>query len=376
MDKIVLGYQQRLNERKGSSLFRSRKVRSSDTHWQLDFSTNDYLGLSQHPDIKRAFKQAIDIWGVGSTGSPLLSGYSAAHWELEELLAEWLGKPRALLFNSGFAANHGVLTTLVDKQEKLFADKLVHASIIDGMQHGEGRFKRYPHNQPEPLVAKASPGDWFVTEGVFSMDGDSCDLNQLASLKHKYDLKIMLDDAHGIAAYGAEGRGSLAVDSSVADVITGTFGKAIGVGGAFVCADDDEIESLIQFCRDYIYSTAMPPAQAAAIKASVEIVRSAEGDDRRGRLAERIQYFREQLKQRGLKTIDSDSAIQTWLFKSDEDALNMATQLQTHGYLCSVIRPPTVPAGSSRIRFSLTSEMSTPELAQFWSRVDEVLSQL
>ncbi|MGO1328084.1 MAG: aminotransferase class I/II-fold pyridoxal phosphate-dependent enzyme [Idiomarina loihiensis] len=376
MEKIVLGYQQRLNERKDSSLFRSRKVRSSDAHWQLDFSTNDYLGLSQHPDIKRAFKQTIDIWGVGSTGSPLLSGYSKVHQELEELLAEWMNKPRALLFNSGFAANHGVLTTLVDKQQKLFADKLVHASIIDGMQHGEGRFKRFPHNQPEPLIGKASPGDWLVTEGVFSMDGDVCDLNHLAYLKQRYGLKIMLDDAHGIAAYGAEGKGSLVADSAVADVITGTFGKALGVGGAFVCADDDEIESLIQFCRDYIYSTAMPPAQAAAIKASVEIVRSAEGDDRRGRLAERIQYFRQQLKQRGLKTIESNSAIQTWLFNSDDDALNMATELQAQGYLCSVIRPPTVPAGSSRIRFSLTSKMSTPELAQFWSRVDRILSQL
>ncbi|WP_417437980.1 aminotransferase class I/II-fold pyridoxal phosphate-dependent enzyme [Idiomarina sp.] len=372
----MLEYQQRLNERKNSSLFRSRKVRSSNAHWQLDFSTNDYLGLSQHPAIKRAFKQAIDTWGVGSTGSPLLSGYSAVHQELEELLAQWLGKSRALLFNSGFAANHGVLTTLVDKQQKLFADKLVHASIIDGMQHGEGRFKRYPHNQPEPLVAKASPGDWLVTEGVFSMDGDACNLNLLASLKRKYGLKIMLDDAHGIGAYGVEGKGSLSADSAVADVVTGTFGKALGAGGAFVCANEDEIESLIQFCRDYIYSTAMPPAQAAAIKASVEIVRSAEGDDRRGRLAERIQYFREQLKQRGLKTIESDSAIQTWLFNSDENALHMATELQAQGYLCSVIRPPTVPAGSSRIRFSLTSEMSTTELAQFWSRVDEVLNQL
>ncbi|RDK86015.1 UNVERIFIED_ORG: 8-amino-7-oxononanoate synthase [Idiomarina abyssalis] len=372
----MLGYEQRLNERKDSSLFRSRKVRSSDAHWQLDFSTNDYLGLSQHPDIKRAFKQAIDIWGVGSTGSPLLSGYSKVHQELEELLAEWMNKTRALLFNSGFAANHGVLTTLVDKQQKLFADKLVHASIIDGMQHGEGRFKRFPHNQPEPVVSKANPCDWLVTEGVFSMDGDACDLNLLAYLKRKYGLKIILDDAHGVGAYGVQGKGSLYADSAVADVITGTFGKALGVGGAFVCADDDEIESLIQFCRDYIYSTAMPPAQAAAIKASVEIVRSAEGDDRRGRLAERIQYFREQLKQRGLKTIESNSAIQTWLFNSDDDALNMATELQAQGYLCSVIRPPTVPAGSSRIRFSLTSEMSTPELAQFWCRVDRILSQL
>ncbi|RUO73025.1 aminotransferase class I/II-fold pyridoxal phosphate-dependent enzyme [Idiomarina ramblicola] len=370
------GYQQQLEERKGSSLFRKRKIRSCDTQWQLDFSTNDYLGLSQHSGIKRAFKQAVDIWGVGSTGSPLLSGYSGIHQELEELLADWLGKPRALLFNSGFAANHGVLTTLLDKQQRLFADKLVHASIIDGMQHGEARFKRYPHNQPLPIVSKAIAGDWLVTEGVFSMDGDACDLNQLACLKQEHMIKIMLDDAHGIGAYGTEGKGSLTHASSVADVVTGTFGKALGVGGAFVCAGDDEVESLIQFCRDYIYSTAMPPAQAAAIKASVEIVRSSEGDERRGRLNERIQYFRDELKQRDLKTIDSGSAIQTWLFDSDEDALNMATQLQTHGYLCSVIRPPTVPWGSSRIRFSLTSEMPLSELSTFWDTVDRVRSRL
>nr|WP_282444599.1 8-amino-7-oxononanoate synthase [Idiomarina sp. ATCH4] len=341
-------------------------------NWALNFSTNDYLGLSQHSKIKQAFKQAINIWGVGSTGSPLLSGYSAVHQELEELLADWLGKPRALLFTSGFAANHGVLTTLPGKQEKLFADKLVHASIIDGMQHSEKRFKRYLHNQPEPMVCQAQPGDWLITEGVFSMDGDSCDLGQLIALKRQQGINIMLDDAHGLGAYGVEGRGTLTVDSAVADIITGTFGKALGVGGAFACGGDDEIESLIQFCRDYIYSTSMPPAQAAAIKAAIEIVRSAEGDERRARLCARIQYFREQMKHRNLKTIDSNTAIQTWLFDSDDAALKMSTQLQANGYLCSVIRPPTVPVGSSRIRFSLTSEMSLATLENFWQVVDRV----
>ena len=376
MEKNVSGYQCRLKERKGSSLFRVRKVRSFDAKWQLNFSTNDYLGLSQHQNIRLAFKQAVDIWGVGSTGSPLLSGYSAIHQELEELLADWLGKPRALLFNSGFAANHGVLTTLLNKHQKLFADKLVHASIIDGMQHGEGQFRRYPHNQPESQVCKAKLGDWLVTEGVFSMDGDACNLRQLSSLKQQYGINMMLDDAHGLGAYGVEGRGTLAHTPDVADVITGTFGKALGVSGAFVCGGDDEIESLIQFCRDYIYSTSMPPAQAAAIIAAIETVRSAEGDERRNRLHAGIQYFRGQMKQRNLKTIESNTAIQTWLFDSDEAALEMSTQLQAKGYLCSVIRPPTVPVGSSRIRFSLTSEMSLAALEQFWQVVDRVNQNL
>ncbi|HAS16108.1 MAG TPA: 8-amino-7-oxononanoate synthase, partial [Idiomarina abyssalis] len=146
--------------------------------------------------------------------------------------------------------------------------------------------------------------------------------------------------------------------------------------GAFVCAKDDEIESLIQFCRDYIYSTAMPPAQAAAIKSSIEIVRSAEGDERREQLAHRIQYFREQMKQRNLKIIDSNTAIQTWLFDSDTEALAMSKQLQTNGYLCSVIRPPTVPVGTSRIRFSLTSNMPQVALETFWQVVDRIRDNL
>tara|TARA_R100000781_G_scaffold9562_1_gene8873 strand:- start:602303 stop:603433 length:1131 start_codon:yes stop_codon:yes gene_type:complete len=376
VEKVVSVYQRRLKERKGSSLFRVRKVRSSDAQWKLNFSTNDYLGLSLHRNIRQAFKQAVDIWGVGSTGSPLLSGYSSAHQELEELLADWLGKPRALLFNSGFAANHGVLTTLVDKQQKVFADKLVHASIIDGMQHSEAQFKRYPHNQPLPVVDKANTGDWLVTEGVFSMDGDACDLKLMASLKQQFDIKVMLDDAHGLGAYGSEGKGSTSLGSDAVDVLTGTFGKALGVGGAFVCAKDDEIESLIQFCRDYIYSTAMPPAQAATIKSSIEIVRSAEGGERREQLAHRIQYFREQMKQRNLKIIDSNTAIQTWLFDSDTEALAMSKQLQANGYLCSVIRPPTVPVGTSRIRFSLTSNMPQVALETFWQVVDRIRDNL
>ncbi len=281
-----------------------------------------------------------------------------------------------MLFNSGFAANHGVLTTLVDKQQKVFADKLVHASIIDGMQHSEAQFKRYPHNQPLPVVDKANAGDWLVTEGVFSMDGDACDLKLLASLKQQFDIKVMLDDAHGLGAYGSEGRGSTSSGSDTVDVLTGTFGKALGVGGAFVCAKDDEIESLIQFCRDYIYSTAMPPAQAAAIKSSIKIVHSAEGDERREQLAHRIQYFREQMKQRNLKIIDSNTAIQTWLFDSDTEALAMSKQLQANGYLCSVIRPPTVPVGTSRIRFSLTSNMPQVALETFWQIVDRIRDNL
>lgn len=373
---MTVGLSQKLADRRQSSLYRTRHVAQKPAAWRLNFSTNDYLELSQHPLVKRAFTQAIEVWGVGSTGSPLLSGYSACHQQLEEAVCDWLGFPRAVLFNSGFSANHGVLTTLPDPQTRIFADKLVHASIIDGLQHNTNRFTRYPHNDWESVPLKAQPGDWLVSEGVFSMDGDGCDMTQLKRLKQSTGLRIMLDDAHGIGAYGKQGRGTTAEADETVDVLTGTFGKALGMGGAFVCADETFIESVIQFCREYIYSTAMSPAQAAALIKAIAIVRSTEGDERRARLQERITYFQGQLQKRGIRNIPSDTAIQSWLLASDDEAVMLSQQLQKKGYLCSAIRPPTVPSGTSRIRFSLTSEMPYDELDRFWQAVDEVRAAL
>lgn len=368
--------QKKLADRQQSALYRTRHVAQQTPTWRLNFSTNDYLGLSQHPAVKRAFTQAIETWGVGSTGSPLLSGYSSCHQQLEQALCDWLGYPRAVLFNSGFAANHGVLTTVPDPQARIFADRLVHASIIDGLQHNKNRFTRYPHNDWVQVFDKAQPGDWLVSEGVFSMDGDGCDMAQLSELKQSTGLRIMLDDAHGIGAYGQQGRGVSSETNGTVDLLTGTFGKTLGMSGAFVCADETVIESLIQFCREYIYSTAMPPAQAAALIKAIEIVRSTEGDERRARLQERIAYFQRQLQRREIKSIPSQTAIQTWFLASDNDALTLSQQLQANGYLCSAIRPPTVPSGTSRIRFSLTSEMPYDELQRFWQLVDEVRAAL
>ncbi|NQZ16012.1 MAG: 8-amino-7-oxononanoate synthase [Idiomarina sp.] len=360
-----------------SPQMRRRRCRAArESSVVLDFSKNDYLGLSQHPQVKKQFVDAANEWGVGSTGSPLLSGYSLAHQRLEAELSEWLEKPAGLLFSSGFAANVGVLNTLVGDTSKIYADKLVHASLIDGIKQTSQRFKRYAHSQPLTIAEALKPGDWLVTEGVFSMDGDDAGITQLIELKkRKPSTTVMVDDAHGIGVLGDSGKGALSNDLGVADIMTGTFGKAFGVGGAFVCADQDTIEALIQFCREYIYSTAMPPAQAAAASAALMVIKDQEGREKREHLAQLAQQFQLEMSRRGLVYIESSTPIQSWLFESEESAKRMAGELSSLGYLCHAIVHPTVPKHSPRIRFSLNSNMQPAHISQFWHVVDGLLER-
>jgi 8-amino-7-oxononanoate synthase len=366
---------EKLKQRMASTQMRRRRCRASkEASVVVDFSKNDYLGLSQHEEVIKRFIDAANQWGVGSTGSPLLSGYCREHQRLESELCEWLEKPAALLFSSGFAANTGVLNTLTGESGKIYADKLVHASLIDGIKQSRQRFKRYDHSQPLTIAGMLQPGDWLVTEGVFSMDGDDGGIAQLADLKNQQpDATFMVDDAHGIGVLGQEGKGALADNLNVIDIMTGTFGKAFGVGGAFVCADNDTIEALIQFCREYIYSTAMPPAQAAAASAALTVIRSNEGREKRDHLAQLAQQFQLEMSRRGLAYIESSTPIQTWLFESEETARRIAGELTSLGYLCRSIVYPTVPKHLPRIRFSLNSNMQSAHISQFWHVVDELL---
>ncbi|MGM0525419.1 MAG: aminotransferase class I/II-fold pyridoxal phosphate-dependent enzyme [Pseudomonadota bacterium] len=357
-----------LDELRGSSRYRVRQARQPATIAK-QFASNDYLSLSQHRRLIKAAKDALEQWGTGSSGSPLLSGYTAQHRLLEEELADWLQVDSALLFSSGFAANHGVITTLIEPAKKIHCDRLCHASILEGVKHSQRRFKRFPHNQPETI--KATADDWLITEGTFSMDGDYAAQQALTQQVEQQKLSLMLDDAHGLGVWGEQGRASFGELKDQVRVLTGTFGKAFGVAGAFAAGTTDDMDRLVQFCREYIYSTAFPPAQAAAIHAALDIIRSSEGQQRRQQLAENIQLFKALSRERGLATIESESPIQVWIVNDDQRALILTEQLKSLGFMVSAVRPPTVPEGTARLRFSLQADHSPEDIKQLFLAIDQ-----
>lgn len=361
----------RLEQRRQSNLYRQRQVSEAATP-SRQFGGNDYLSLSRHPYVIEAARQALDDFGAGSTGSPLLSGYSREHQALEYELANWLQVESVVLFNSGFAANHGVITSLLKEAGgKVFCDRLCHASLLEGVRHSKLSFKRFPHNQPDNV--NAASGDWLVTEGTFSMDGDRVEAASTLQQTKQQQLNLLLDDAHGLGCWGPQGLGSFAELRPHTRLLTGTFGKAFGVAGAFVAGSTDDIDYLQQFCREYIYSTAFPPTQAAAIRASLAVIRSTEGAQRRERLQQRIEEFRQGLQQRQLATIDSPSAIQTWLVGDEERTMTLGKYLNQHGFAVSSVRPPTVPAGSARLRFSLQADHQSADIQQLFAVIDQLL---
>lgn len=346
----------RLKQRRESDLYRKLQVRGAEAPL-AQLSSNDYLGLAQHPKVKAAAQQAINDWGVGSTGSPLLSGYTQLHQRLEQTLCEWLGYEDAILFNTGFAANHGAITCLIkahchEQDGRVFADRLIHASMIEGIVNSGIRFKRVPHlTWPK----QAQNSDWFLTESIYSMDGDSIDVDRCKTLAAQSSAQWMLDDAHGIGVVGEFGEGYLGQLNKHIKLGTVTFGKALGASGAALVGSRNDIDEIRQFCRDYIYSTALPPAQVAAVLAAIDIVRSGEGQHRRDALYERIVRVKQRIAEHQYETVTSDSAIQTIILGSEAESLALGSQLKHAGIQVSVVRPPTVPKGTSRLRISLSS---------------------
>lgn len=325
----------------------------------LNFCSNDYLGLANHPAVIAAFKRGADEFGVGSGASHLVCGHSHYHHALEEALADFCGRPRALLFSSGYMANLGVLGALLDKQDAVLEDRLNHASLIDGGLACGARFRRYRHNDARSLAAELDKArarrKLVVTDGVFSMDGDIAPLDQLADVCRAHDAWLMVDDAHGFGVLGAHGEGSVAQFSQAAQpqVLVGTLGKAFGTAGAFVAGSEELIETLIQFARTYIYTTALPPAVAAATLASLELVRN--GSERRECLHSLVQQFRRGATELGYELMPSTTPIQPLLIGADAGALALSEALRADGLLVSAIRPPTVPEGSARLRITLTA---------------------
>ncbi len=329
-------------------------------HALISFASNDYLGLAQDSRVVSALKCAANEWGVGATAAHLLGGHRGPHQQLEEEIADWLGYPRALLFSTGMMANLGVLATLLKRGDICVQDRLNHASLIDGARLSGADLRRYPHVDVEAagrqLRSEPEAAAVLATDGVFSMDGDVAPLPALAALCLREQALLMVDDAHGLGVLGDHGRGSVsAAKLGVSDVpiLMVTLGKAIGTFGAVVLGEVATIEALIQFARTYIYTTAMPPALAAATLASVRIAR--EEDGRRERLRALIERFRSGAAQRGFVLMNSTSAIQPVLIGTAEQATRISNQLEQRGFYVPAIRPPTVPENTARLRVTLSA---------------------
>lgn len=367
-----MSWQQRidaaLNERRAADALRIRRAVSQGAgRWLTlgdqrfcNFSSNDYLGLSQHPAVIRAWQQGAERYGVGSGGSGHVSGYTTAHRELEEELADWLGYSRALLFISGFAANQAVIAALTGKDDRIVADKLSHASLLEAASHSPAQLRRFAHNdvgQLATLLAKPLTGQQLVvSEGVFSMDGDSAPLATIADATREAQAWLMVDDAHGIGVVGEQGRGSCHLQGIKPHVLVVTFGKGFGVSGAAVLCSDTVADYLLQFARHLIYSTSMPPAQAVALGAALQVIRSDDGHARREKLAALITHFRTSVAHASVTMTDSTSAIQPLIVGENSRALRLAERLRQRGCWVTAIRPPTVPPGTARLRLTLTAE--------------------
>ena len=326
----------------------------------LSFCSNDYLGLAQHPQLVAALTRAAREAGVGSTSAHLICGHRTEHAELEEALAVWTGRERALLFSTGYMANLGVLQALLTRGDVCVQDKLNHACLLDGAKLSGAELKRYPHADvtaaARQLTSSPDAAALLATDGVFSMDGDIAPLGELAALCANERATLMVDDAHGLGVLGQHGAGSINaanLGQHEVPLLMATLGKALGCAGAFVAGPTALIEGLIQFARPYIYTTAMPPALAAAALEAVQLAQT-EGW-RRQKLASLIARFRRGATELGLPLATSTSAIQPLLLGSADAALAAAQALERQGLLVSAIRPPTVPTGQARLRITLSA---------------------
>ncbi|GLO42145.1 MULTISPECIES: 8-amino-7-oxononanoate synthase [Pseudomonas] len=378
----------RLAERRAADLYRQRPLLESpqgpevvvDGQRLLAFCSNDYLGLANHPEVIAAWQAGAERWGVGGGASHLVIGHSTPHHQVEEALAELTGRPRALLFSTGYMANLGAITALVGQGDTVLQDRLNHASLLDGGLLSGARFNRYLHNDPASLASrldKAVGNTLVVTDGVFSMDGDLADLPALADVARARGAWLMVDDAHGLGTLGTQGGGIVEhFDLGVEDVpvLIGTLGKACGTAGAFVAGSEELIEALVQFARPYIYTTSQPPALACATLKSLELLRRETW--RREHLAALIHQFREGAQQIGLQLMDSPTPIQPIVIGDSAQALRLSRMLRERGLLVTAIRPPTVPAGSARLRVTLSAAHSEAQVQLLLNALAECYPQL
>jgi len=344
----------------------------------LNFASNDYLGLSQHAALREALTDAASRWGVGATAAQLLGGRRDEHAALEEALARWTGRERALLFSDGWAANLGTIAALLDRKDVCVQDKLNHASLLDAARLADCELKRYRHadvdsarRQLESLTDAAAI---LATDGVFSMDGDIAPLRDLAALCREQHATLMVDDAHGFGVLGPDGAGSVAEAALTQDdapILMATLGKALGVAGAFVAGSATLIDALVQSARTFIYATAIPPPLVAAARAAVDVARFETW--RRDRLSRLIAHFRSVAAARRLALLPSPTPIQPLVIGASDAALAVAAKLEDAGFYVPAIRPPTVPDGKARLRITLTALHSESDVERLVDAIAEAL---
>jgi len=359
------------------NLRRSRRV--SPRPGLVNFCSNDYLGLSAHPEVVQCFADAVMKYGVGSGASHLVSGHTLAHAILEEAVAAFTGREKALVFSTGYMANIGVIGALADQKAAIVSDKLNHASLIDGCRLSGAKVSRYRHNDVDhagELLADIEPevdSRLLVTDGVFSMDGDLAPLPELAGYARSANAWLVVDDAHAFGVVGATGRGTcehFGLSSDDVPVLVGTFGKAFGTFGAFVAGDADLIDFLVQKARPYIYTTALPPAVAAATFAALEV---AQRDTwRRERVLAHARRVHGVLGLPGTQV----SPIVPIILRDEARALDASRELESRGFLVSAIRPPTVPAGTARLRVTLSATHSESQVDGLIAAIAEVVGEV
>lgn len=361
-----------LEQRKQAGLYRTRRLISGPQQPDLtaggrhllSFCSNDYLGLANHPSNIEALRNALPETGLGGAASHLICGHHDAHHRLEERLAAFTQRSSALFFSTGYMANLGVISAMAGRGDTIFSDRLNHASIIDGCILSRATVRRYPHGDVtalENMLSQTSGHKLVVTDGVFSMDGDVAPLKELAAVCRAHDALLVVDDAHGLGVLGPQGRGSAAAQGLSEDdvpILIGTLGKAVGTSGAFVAGPQVLTDYLVQKARTYIYTTAMPPALAAATCASLDLIEL--GNERRAHLERLVARFRGGARQLGYQLMPSDTPIQPILVGDNWAALALSEALEARGLLVTAIRPPTVPEGESRLRVTFSAS-HTPE---------------
>lgn len=375
---------EQLRTRKSKKLYRRRLTLESpqQTHVlmagreYLAFCSNDYLGLANHPRLIEAVCEGARQYGVGAGASHLISGHSSAHHALEEALAHFTGFPQALLFSTGYMANAGVITALAGRGDTIFADKLNHASLNDAALVSRARFIRYSHldlaTLERQLAVSQARRKLVMTDAVFSMDGDVAPAASLLALCEKYDAWLMLDDAHGFGVLGPQGRGTVSHFniSSPRIIYMATLGKAAGVFGAFVAAQPEIIETLIQHAHSYIYTTATPPLLSHALLKSLALIEEEEW--RRERLTQLVMCLKREVQSLRWQLLPSATPIQPLVIGENEKTLEISEALRARGILVPAIRPPTVPQGAARLRISLSALHSLDDVAQLGSALREL----